>query len=52
MDIGDAVVLLAGLVILATTTVIVTGMALKDTAPQDRVAILRAIAQLVQHVRR
>jgi len=51
MDIWQAVVLLAGLVILAITTVIVTRTALKDTAPQDRAAILAAIAQLVRQLR-
>ena len=51
MGIWQALVLLTGLVIAATTTVIVTRMALKDTAPQDRAAILSAIAQLVGQLR-
>lgn len=52
MDIWEALVLLTGLVILATTTVIITGMALKGTASQDRASILRAIAELVRELRR
>ncbi|NKI44688.1 hypothetical protein [Streptomyces physcomitrii] len=51
MDIWGAAVLLAGLVIFAITTVIITGMALKDTAPQDRAGILHAIAELVRELR-
>ncbi len=51
MDICGAVVLLAGLVILAATAVVITGMALKDTASQDRASILRAIATLVRALR-
>ncbi|MFE2424848.1 hypothetical protein [Streptomyces hokutonensis] len=51
MDIWGAVVLLTGLVVLATTTVIITGMALKGTTPQDRAGILRAIAELVRELR-
>jgi hypothetical protein len=51
MGIWGLAVLLAGPVVLATTTVIITGMALKGTAPQDRARILRAIAELVRQLR-
>ncbi|MEU0807477.1 hypothetical protein [Streptomyces sp. NPDC005970] len=51
MNIWGAAVLLAGLVIIAITTVIITGMALKDTASKDRAGILRAIAELVRQLR-
>ena len=51
MGIWGAVALLAGLVILASTTVVITGLALKDTAPEDRAGILRAIAELVRELR-
>jgi hypothetical protein len=47
MDIQwGAAALLAALAILATTT----RMALKDTTPQDRASVLRAIAELVREL--
>ncbi|GGM06326.1 hypothetical protein GCM10010129_57510 [Streptomyces fumigatiscleroticus] len=52
MDVWTAVVPLAGLAILAISTVIITGMALKGTAPQDRAGILRAVAEVVREIRR
>ncbi|WP_326583761.1 hypothetical protein OG250_34570 [Streptomyces sp. NBC_00487] len=48
MDIWWAAVLLAGLAILAIALVTITGMALKDTASQDRAGILRAVAAFVR----
>lgn len=51
MNIWGAAVLLAGLVIIAITAVIITGLALKDTASKDRAGILRAIAELVRQLR-
>ncbi|MER5587344.1 hypothetical protein ABT090_37690 [Streptomyces asoensis] len=51
MDIWGAVMLLAGLAILATTAVIITGVALKDTASKDRAGILRAVAELLRSLR-
>jgi hypothetical protein len=48
MNIWGAAVLLTGLMIIAITTVIITGTALRDTASQDRADILRAIAELVR----
>lgn len=51
MNIWGAAVLLAGLMIIAITTVIITGTALRDTASQDRAGILRAIAELVRELR-
>lgn len=51
MNIWEAAVLLAGLMIIAITTVIITGTALRDTASQDRADILRAIAKLVRELR-
>ncbi|MFF8931478.1 hypothetical protein ACF1AO_29900 [Streptomyces longwoodensis] len=51
MDIWGAVVLLAGFVILATTAMVITGIALKDTPAQYRAGILRAIAELVRELR-
>ncbi|MFF3617494.1 hypothetical protein [Streptomyces sp. NPDC002580] len=52
MDIWWAAVLVAGFAILATAVVIITGMALKDTASQDRADILRAVAAFVRELRR
>ncbi|MFF5265374.1 hypothetical protein ACFY4C_41370 [Actinomadura viridis] len=37
--------------IIAITTVTITGMALRDTASQDRAGVLRAIAALVREFR-
>lgn len=51
MDIWGAAVLLAGLAIPAIAAVAITGMALKGTAPRDRVGILRAVAELVRELR-
>ncbi|MFJ6000312.1 hypothetical protein [Streptomyces sp. NPDC092370] len=52
MDIWWAAVLMAGLAILATAVVTITGMALKGTASQDRADILRAVAAFVRELRR
>ncbi|MFJ3824981.1 hypothetical protein [Streptomyces nodosus] len=51
MDIRWAAVLLAGVAILAIAAVTITGLALKDTASQDRAGILRAVAELVRELR-
>jgi hypothetical protein len=51
MNIWEAAMLLAGLTIIAIAIVIITGMALRDTASQDRAGILRAIAELVRELR-
>ncbi|MEV0839252.1 hypothetical protein AB0I55_06785 [Actinocatenispora sera] len=51
MNIWQAAVLLAGIVTPAVATVIVTGLALKDTAPRDRAGILRGLAELVRALR-
>ncbi|MFG1858407.1 hypothetical protein [Actinomadura geliboluensis] len=51
MNIWEAAVLLAGPVIIAITAVIITSMALKDTAPHDRAGILRAAAELMRELR-
>ena len=50
LDIWEAVVLLAALAILATTTVIITCIALRNTPSQDRARILHAIAELVRQL--
>ncbi|MET8380057.1 hypothetical protein [Streptomyces microflavus] len=52
METPWAAAFLAGLAIIATTAVAITGLALKDTASQDRAGILRAVAELVQELRR
>ncbi|MER7768735.1 hypothetical protein [Kitasatospora sp. NPDC096140] len=52
MDIWWATVALAGLAILAIALVTITGLALKDTASEDRAGILRAVAECVRELRR
>ncbi|WP_331732838.1 hypothetical protein OG592_42530 (plasmid) [Streptomyces avidinii] len=52
MDIWWAAVPVAGLAILAIALVTITGLALKDTASQDRAGILRAVAACVRELRR
>jgi hypothetical protein len=51
MNIWEAAVPLAAVVIPATAAVIITVVALRGTAPRDRAGILRAIAQLVRELR-
>lgn len=51
MDLWGAVLLLAAQGIVATTTVIIIGLALKGTASRDRAGILRAIAELIRQLR-
>jgi hypothetical protein len=52
MTILWAAVLLAGLLIIAATTVLITALALKNTASHDRAGVLRAITDLVRALRR
>ncbi|WP_159031801.1 hypothetical protein [Streptomyces lydicus] len=51
MDIRWAAMFLVGLAILAIAAVTIAGLALKDTASQDRAGILRAVAVLVRELR-